>query len=347
MVTHRRIPTGLTMASAEQTNLTRREAAELLETSERNVRRLIELGRIPVHPGPKGSRILRREDVLRYRSRTSEAVTQEHAAQVLDVDVRTVRRMLKDGRLAPIEMESGRLRVARSSLDALALSYELPEDETGHEDATGQVADETGHDGSDPDMTGHADPDMPGSRPDIADDLVPIAGLAPLDAPPRAPTRRTSRRRPIAAGLIGLAAVAAATLAIVATRGDDRPALDTPDASPAAIAASTTIVAAAPAGGSTAAASVPPKKATPPKKTTKAQGGTAKPVSDPVRRKKKRRPKPAATTPSAQADATPPPSDPSPEPTPEPTPPPDPPADDPAPAGDPVCEDVYGLEGLC
>jgi excisionase family DNA binding protein len=125
------------MASADQTTLTRREAAELLGTSERNVRRLIELGRLPVHPGPKGARLLQRDDVLRYRARTVDAVPQEQAARLLDVDVRTVRRMLKDGRLGAIEMESGRLRVSRPSLDSRLADDSGQADVTGHPDETG------------------------------------------------------------------------------------------------------------------------------------------------------------------------------------------------------------------
>jgi hypothetical protein len=154
---------------------------------------------------------------------------------------------------------------------------------------------------------------------DIADQLVPVDALAPLEPPPgRRPSYRDHGRRRRIGAVAAVAVLAGAvTFTFALTRDDaitDRViAVETPQApavTPPPVATATVPREVAPAP------TVAPSTSEPATAVLKMRGGDVKLVSAPVRRTKVRRPQPAATTAPARSV-------------------------------DPVCEDVYGPEGLC
>ncbi len=191
-------------------SITREEAARLLGTTSRTVFRMVADGRLTAVETPEGKRVLL-ASVLSFVD-VPRGITQNEAARRLGVDVRTIRRMLDEGRLSSSVTRSGRRGVDPASM--LALSDTSGHDRIGQSD----ILDDT---------TGHAVEE----RHDASGRPAPRAGdeeFIRLDGEVRredstavATPRRPSRRMMV----IPLAIAAAATSALVLSRhGEHRAA---------------------------------------------------------------------------------------------------------------------------
>lgn len=117
----------------EQVVMTVADVARFLQIEEATVRRLARDGELPARKLGKHWRFLRDDLLAALRTPTPQtttrqgsaaaddaALTQEAAATLLGVSVRTVRRMLGDGRLARVETHTGAQRVSRESVMTVA-----------------------------------------------------------------------------------------------------------------------------------------------------------------------------------------------------------------------------------
>jgi excisionase family DNA binding protein len=105
------------------------DVARFLQIEEATVRRLARDGELPARKLGKHWRFLRDDLLAALRTPTAhddtpppgapadgQAITQAAAAALLGVSVRTVRRMIGDGRLARVETPTGSQRVSRKSV---------------------------------------------------------------------------------------------------------------------------------------------------------------------------------------------------------------------------------------
>lgn len=298
--------------SANEAPISREEAALVLQTSERNVRRYVESGLLELVDDGAGNKVLLRDAVLQLAADTSDSMTQTAAAEQLGVDRRTVRRMLDAGRLRPIVTVGGRSHVSRASVAALLV------DKMGHPDGMGHPLDMMGHHliGLDTmghhviglDTMGHQSPDVRCSPPGD-EELIPLFDEVLPPAGGTAPSRARGRRRASLA-LAGAAVVVAGVLVARTISGSEQaPARlsEAPATSPSHIVLPT----------------VAPDRTgmSHPVRTNPAPPVKSKPVSHPVQHVKKHRP---VVSPSGGSGRTP-----------------------SAVKVDPICLDVYGPEGLC
>jgi excisionase family DNA binding protein len=191
--------------------ISREEAARLLGTSERHLRRLIQQGHLPLEQDARGTRGLRLETVDELAAKRRGAITQLEAAERLGCDRRTVRRMLDDGRLQAVPTPGGRAQVALASVEARRA------DMMGQPAIMGHEADTMGHRGAGADMMGHAV-----SQPVPSDaELVPLLNAprpsmsAAARETPHGTPRRIPKRRLVqasAAAALALLGLLAATL---------------------------------------------------------------------------------------------------------------------------------------
>lgn len=300
---------------ANVATVTREEAQDLLRASDRTLRRLVETGAIRAIEGPRGERLLDRDDVMRRARARDSAVTQDEAAALLGISVTSVGRMVRSGRLDSVATPGGKRRILRASVEAEiaardgAAGTRQESDRTRHGD---DESDRTRHDGfvTGQDTSPGADvpcADEPGDVT-VPDALDPDAAYVPLDAgaPVAAPEMAHARRSPhrVRAIVGAVAAVAAIAGAVFALTLEQKPAPG--QAATPSLPVASTPAAASPAGPVSAGTTpVEPQAVQPvgilqPAPTRQ----PAKTRHTPAKPKKKRpaakpKPKPAAVAPAA------------------------------------------------